>query len=263
MSNYKKSKNSAVKHTRLWHYTNYEALKTIIESKSLRLTNIKELNDLFENEYLPDYLNGKLYIASFTHREIESYFFWSTYTKEENGVIIVFNTKKLKNHIENISMVTNKNNTKIMESNEQSEIYYIKSLSEKNKYNWYIKNIELLDVIYKKYREGKSDEEKTMFGFYKSKEWDNEEETRIRLCLEAHKDRVSLNYKTNRLEYNSPEDTHLYMQLSDELIEQIEVIINPWATDDFKRKVEVLLQVNNIPIKNISDSSLKGKVKKR
>lgn len=160
-------------------------------------------------------------------------------------------------------MFTNMNNIKIMSSNEQSERYYIQSLLEKNEYNWHIKNIELLDVIYKKYRKGKSDAEKTMFGFYKSKEWDNEEETRIRLCLEAHKDRVSLNYKTNRLEYKKPEDTYLYIQLSDELIEHIEVIINPWATDEFKRKVEVLLQGNNIPIKNVRDSSLKGKVRKR
>lgn len=72
----------AKKHQKVSHYTTIDALKCILENKSLRLTRLDFVNDVYEDKRIDDLGKGKIFTACFTHRKTESNMFWNLYAKK-------------------------------------------------------------------------------------------------------------------------------------------------------------------------------------
>ena len=75
------------------HYTNLNALLSILRNKELKATRIDLLDDRNEGEYLKPLMehNDSLpYIVSLNHEEDENISLWYMYTRAETGVRVSF-----------------------------------------------------------------------------------------------------------------------------------------------------------------------------
>lgn len=153
----------------LYHFTSFEALKTILNSGKFRLSRISNLNDSKESKYINPFFDGKVFTFSLT-KTIKEYF-WDNYTQgfgKEGGIIIQI--KNIRGWYE--SIVTKDGNAfqKVLKSN----IDY-KSYNQEN--DWGIYDISCLKVIYKDYPENDFDFDNETYEIYKDcKLFDNSEQ---------------------------------------------------------------------------------------
>ena len=236
-------KEKAYEATRLYHYTTYESLLNIIDSKSFRLSKINLLNDKKEM----DFGNNKEYfILSLTGNK-EYISMWSMYGKPSGIKIrIDFPKKPLKKCLEK---------SNIYEDSELRISYFNKTaplLTIDKRFD--VEDCTLCSVAYldkdkKSFKyNGKefSDIAVTdnsldyMSGFIKYDCWEFEKEIRVRVKAIA----------------NSKND-YVYIKLSDELLEGIAVTFNPWMPDKFKKMIR-----DNLDKKKIMccDSSYDGQI---
>ena len=79
------------------HYTNLNALLSILRNKELRATRIDLLDDRNEGEYLKSLMEHNdsfPYIVSLNHEKDENISLWYMYTRPETGVRVSFTVKK-------------------------------------------------------------------------------------------------------------------------------------------------------------------------
>ena len=241
------------KHHRVHQYTTYEALKKIISNKSLLLNRIDRVNDTIENRYIDDLWKKKVYIACFTHREHESYFFWNTYAKSSSiGVMISFLTADLRE----LSIHPDAECEKAPLGKCNKSDLSIGFSPAVDASTWGVFDYSVLDVMYCP----RDIDPRTLDHFQgriKFPEWDMESETRIRVairpkCLEARN-------KAAEIEYLTPENEYVFAKLPETCFESMVITLSPYADKTLKCQVEELLKNNGLLDKvQIRDSILTG-----
>lgn len=116
----------AERHSYYYHYTSIDALKSMLQSKTLRLSHITKLNDLTEGFNHNNDLKN-LYVGSFSFSSHESVALWSIYNSSLNKAIRIKFTKA--------SILKTIKNTVCCHDPETRKEYVIK-------------NIKLVDITY-------------------------------------------------------------------------------------------------------------------
>lgn len=250
---YKKAEESANKHRRLYHYTDFNSLRYIIKNHSLMLTRIDKVNDLMENRHLIDLWKEKVFVSCFTHRIPETYFFWKSYPKSCNdGVRIDFCNIAL-NNSEGIFWDSE---CKAAISAEKQSSFEMKT--EILNKDWLLHAFYKNDIIYAK--RGSESEYENWAARCKYKEWDLEEETRIIAALRPNC--FEANLIDLKFEYHRPNEEAIFLKLPSKCIETMRITLNPWADETLRSKVESLLKEEGLhKIVKVYDSVLKGEIK--
>jgi len=238
--NYVKAVELAKSHKRLFHYTTFEALNSIISNKSLLLKRIDKLNDAVENERLLDLWKKKVFVSCFTYRDYESYFFWQSYAKgSHEGVMLSFDSSLMNNMTIHPDAKCQEPELNKYDRTDDS----IEFSSLINSYAWGIYDKSLVDIMYIP-RNIKIHNNDNFQGRFKYAEWDMELETRIRIsvrprCFEAR------TVKTE-IEYLTPENEYIFAKLSNDCIEAMSITLSPFANQELNKKVNELLIKNDL-----------------
>ena len=237
---------SAKTHPIISQYTNLEALKKIIENKTLRLTRIDKLNDHVENSKIHPLWAKKVYVACFTHREHESYFFWNTYCKNKSyGVMISFPT----DFLQNLPVHPD-------EKCQEAPLEFIKRTvpnvafsKDVSRNTWAVFDYSCVDISYipRNITLEKSEfqnESSNFQGRLKYVEWDMENETRLRVSIRPKCREVSS--MVNEQSYYKPDNGYLYVKLSTECLESMTITLSPYSNSSLEKEVEQLLIDNNL-----------------
>lgn len=186
----------------LYHFTSFNALKSILHSKKFRLSSLSIVNDPDEMIYLDNIWKKKVFIISFTNK-IDDYF-WDNYVKStKEGVCISIRNKNLDNFT---CYDENNNKFKSFIDNGNKSVVNHKSY-DKNE-DWEIYDISCLKVLYTDYIEEYRDYRYDLIdifsncenlnkqelisefssikaqGFIKSKKkWEQESEYRVRITV--------------------------------------------------------------------------------
>ncbi|MGM9669184.1 MAG: hypothetical protein ACI3VZ_05465 [Faecousia sp.] len=230
----------ANRHTLVHQYTTLAALDKIISNKSLRLTRIDLLNDTVENACMLELWQKKVFVSCFTHRESESYFFWKTYAKgDSTGVRLSLDARLLCQLPIHPDAMCEKEQLSICKET-IPESSFVDVISSEM---WGIYDVSLIDVMYISRNQNLENIEHHQ-GRFKYIEWDSEEETRLRVAIRTK----CLEFRANgrELQYLTPSDEYVYVKLSDACLENLIITLSPFASDDFREKVEELLRKNNL-----------------
>lgn len=230
----------AKSHKRLFHYTTFNALKCIIDNKSLRLTRIDLLNDFVEDGKIVDLWKRKVFVSCFSFRERESYFFWRTYAKgSEDGVILSIEREKLEEgHIFPDAKC------------EQEPLELCKKTDTRQQYSqnidaatWGVYDYSIVDITYIP-REYRVRDNESFQGRFKYAEWDMESETRIRVAIRPKCSEIVLGKKG--FEYRLPKEEYVYLRLSKECLQSMSITLSPFADEELESKVNQLIRENNL-----------------
>ena len=230
----------ASQHPFVHQYTTFEALDKIINNKSLRLTRIDLLNDTVENKHMLELWKKKVYVSCFTHREVESYFFWKTYAKgDSTGVRLSIDAKLLCQSTIHPDAMCEEEQLSICEKTILGSSFSEAISSEA----WGIYDSSLVDVLY--IPRGQRLENIEHFqGRFKYVEWDAEEETRLRVAIRPKC--LEFRAQGRELQYLTPSNEYVYVKLSDACFENMGITLSPFASDDLREKIEELLHKNNL-----------------
>lgn len=245
MEAYEESKKLALSHKKLYHYTNFKALREILTNMSLRATRLDGVDDKKENNRIDEFWKEKLFVICFTYDEVNEQKFWDNYTRDNQGVRIEFEPKTL----QNLTVYLDKECKNKLEYINRSDSQY------NNKDAWGYMDISMLDIEYVDdlYEGLVYDEDfpnlihndKTGFAKEKSYSWENE--TRIRIALRPKGfENVLINkaFRTIKPNFN-----HIYIKITEEMLNGMRIILNPNADIEFKNQVENLC--NNLNLSHI------------
>lgn len=249
----------AEKRQAIYHYTTIDSLYKILLTKSFRFSRIDQMNDLLEAKRCLDLYNN-FYVLSFSHSRLESIPLWNMYAKEHRGVIIRFTNNYLF---------------------DKSKIYFYRGISKKyfvrsdNYLNTnfyyddsdegiYAKDPIRIQVIYsddaqknrvgrKVFQSGKYEitgmNPNILIGI-KTEAWKHENELRYYIRIE---DSTKLNV------------SHLYAELSDDILSGMQIIFNPFLSDfdknSIKQMVSKLLGESIFQKVEFKNSSLEGSIR--
>ena len=215
---------------RLYHYTTYESLLTIINGKSLRLSRLDLLNDKAELKlgFHDDVTNN--YVISFTNKK-EYVSMWAMYGKPSGIKLrLDFNTSAFIKCINNLFYDSQKSNS--ITKKKKKKLFNIPSDS--------FDQVQLSDVVYldkdsmrlrhdgRLIKELSADDKiiKRMTGFIKYDAWEFEKETRLRVRLHENRDMKICNNRD-----------YIYCGISDDLIKSFRITFNPWMSPLLKEEV--------------------------
>ena len=227
-SDYNKSKENFNKERKLYHFTDFNAVKKIFGDMKFRMSKISSnnLNDGTEKETIDAIWKDKIFIMCFTNCMKE--YFWENYAKgKKQGVCIEVDMGKFK-----YNKIVSKDGIVL----EKKTDYLHEKTNDEN--DWIIHDISGLEVVYKDNPSKDCYYDKELITLYEGcndvgnnkplqenfkyynnqgyskdrKKWDIENEYRIR-CTIRPKGSETYTYKTNILYYR-PNFEHLYIDLS-------------------------------------------------
>lgn len=234
------------------HYTSYESLVQILKNKSLRLTRYDLMNDYAEKQLSKAPDGDYRYIVSFTGTTKESVAMWALYGKHSS--------LKLRLDIPCGKLIESVNQSFFFDSKKEIIIPFNRTSTIPSDYRR--KNFSLSDVVY-------YDKRRNMFrlsgktlknievspkniddlaGTIKYDAWEYEKEARLTVLL--HRDNVDTN--------NSY--THIYTNLSDDLIKSMTVTYSPWIPDEVFYELKTSIDALAGTKLNHKRSSLLGEV---
>lgn len=220
---------------RLFHYTNIESVKKIVQTQGLVLSTVDNMNDQREKRSFGEDVWKQIRIASLMEADVESIAMWSMYSFPwEYGARISFDAKKLRKCIcsnpeiyegvinggnidwnyqkrlspddYNLSLGAVAYSDKLFPETKDAEI------SWSNKHNKLLKNkITAAD----------------MAGYIKHTAWDYEKE--IRILFKAK---------------GKPVSEKLLVKLSDEVIDSMHVMLGPLVSGEAKKELEGVTGIN-------------------
>ena len=254
--NYEIAKKDFEKTKILFHFTDFESLKLILETKTFRLSRISNLDDKEEKKYIPQFFRNKVFTMSFTSCIKE--YFWNEYTKgmgKKGGVIIkISNNNKWYFDIQSESgfkyNYINKTdvNYKSYDNAEDWGIYDISGLKvcyKDNPLKDYTINREIL-TLYSGCSIFNDNPSRLINienpGYVKESKWDIEEEFRIRVTMRPKGFEESIEYCKNVI-HETP-FTYIYLNMQNNF-DLMEILIS----SDFEYKDELFQICSSIGIK--------------
>jgi len=253
---YLEKKRAANSHAVLYHYTKFETLLTIIKGRSFRLSNLSQINDPIEYERLgtDPYIKDKVYVACFNHFKKDTIPMWKMYASGPDGIRIAFRKKDLL-FFEDESQYYVTIDTKSMQLNLHNE--------------WAIKDISKLDVIYDDNQErysydifpyGDDDlavKKPDAAGYIKTKDWEFEKETRIRVGLKNR--RLGAKLIKTEIVYLPPSFTHIYCQVPLDTLLNMSIMFGPLSCNTQRKEMtaEIHAALSNYSDDKISNSKIR------
>ena len=230
-------------HKNLYHYTNPDALKAILKNHSLRLGCIDSVNDSDENKRITSLWNAKVYVLCFTYElEISPYFF-----KNYGKIRLEFATEDVKfdkiySEPELINFFKDFSNDLGGQTNGSHKSYG-------DVKDWCIYDKILADVYYTdcfnkhiakngyELNAGLIKQKSGLDNNGKSRNWEMEAETRLRVALRPVGSENVLDEKTNKLYQPKPDFKHVYIRLP--IIKSIS--LSPFITiEERKQTIQIL-----------------------
>jgi hypothetical protein len=247
---------AAQQHRLIYQYTTFGALEKIIGNKSLRLSRLDLVNDKIENSAITKLWKQKVFVSCFTHREHESYFFWKTYAKgSTDGVRITFDSRTLGG----LSVHPDEKCKETPLSLCKRSSIGVAASTDIKAENWGVYDYSCIDIMYLP-RDETGECLENYQGRLKYIEWDMECETRLRIAVRPKGLEFISDGRINK--YLIPENDYIYVLLSDEVLNSMQITLTPVANKDLRGKVERLLRENNLFDKvQINRSVLTGEVK--
>lgn len=198
-------------HKILYHYTDIGGIKAILENNSLRLTRLDKVNDPCENNRIDELWSKKVYVGCFTHTLDNEDYFYNEYNHIRLTVSIeqyapsVFFDSKCKNKLETIKRGDFK--YKEYDKVEDWGIYDVSFADIE-----YVENISLSTTKNGrpicpgliKESQGKDEDGK-------SRNWEQEKETRLRVTLKPKGPEFELKKETNSFLYPKPPEKLEYL----------------------------------------------------
>ena len=223
---------------RIYHYTTFESLLTIIKNKSLRLTRLDFLNDKAEKNLICGFETDQNYIMSFCNNEKEYVSMWAMYGKLSGiKVRMDFPLKNMKsvsmdNYFfdsdlnYNIPINNSKDTAFIDRSIQVSDVFYLEKNSNLIKHN----TNPFPNLVYNEQLK------KQLSGFLKYDAWEFEKELRLKVTLND-------NYQKNSPQY-------IYLMLPDDFFNDLAVTYNPWISNLLYLELKETL--NRLAVREIS-----------
>lgn len=219
---------------RLYHYTTYESLISILKNKSFRLSRVDLLNDRAEQKLSGLDKLHKKYIMSFT-REKEYVSMWAMYGKPSGIKIrLDFSRQKLYEAIKN-------NFFKDPQLKQKIDLYTTEKAGIFSKKDFVISDVVYIDKDNKELRHN----EKaflniwaeqyivdSMSGFIKYDVWEFERETRLRVEI-----------FDSESENTSEKQYYIYAGINEELIKDFHITFNPWMSAEMKAELQKSLNL--------------------
>ncbi len=257
------AKKDACERSKLWHYTSFEILKKILESKQLKFNRIDKVNDRLESKIFgDDELSHLVYISCFSKTECESIPMWDIYGKNKHGVRIGF---QLKCCDFSRNFIDNQGKTKC-----EPTVYPLEHIKKKNILcaDWYY-DVEMKDIVYDidqfknsfiRQNLDKSCNEiynLTYMAAIKRREWQYEEECRFVAYLKSTRDGICI-----------PEIDAIYVPIKYENLQSITITFNPWMEEkdkenvkDFIESIEELKEIDTIYQNSVLEGELKEELR--
>lgn len=249
----------------LYHYTNLSSLAMILKTKTLRLNSLKNMDDAEEVKTKnSDFLGKYCFVSSWTDDENESIPLWNLYTYNMTGIRIkmcknpfVFDQTKLY-YYEDLNKIFDIPFAKeIMHKN---NLYYYPNLPLLRKVN-YTKDENLIFPEPINYLHKNSDGTFDITGNfidinkYKRDCWQFQNEWRYGLLFFPHdaQGRLKMQLEVNA---NDMPFWHIDLPLSDEALNDIEIVTGPRMTEGDKILLKSLIDTY-CPSAIIKDSQLK------
>jgi len=203
---------------RIFHYTTYESLITIIKSQSFRLTRLDLLNDKAEQTLISGFETDQNYIMSFCNSEKEYVSMWAMYGKSSGIKIrLDLSSKNLErvsfdnyffdsNLTKNIPINSGKGTPFLDRDIQLSDVVYLDKDTNSIKHN----NNPFPNLVV--------DEslKKQLSGFLKYDAWEFEKERRLKITLNDDHQK------------NSPQ--YIFMKLPDDFFSDFSITYNPWVS---------------------------------
>ena len=233
----------AEKRDSLSHYTDVEALLTILSEKKFKASRLDYLDDLQEKSFIQDMIdqNETLpYVVSFDHSQSENIALWCMYTKNDTGVRVTFYAdKQYSRHLfgslfkEGVSIEAyrkGQNMPIIFSSFRGSEGEFL--------YPSVYVHTKISDVLYdEKICKGKTPlpagdiKDWLTYAAIKAEEWKFQNETRVVADFE------SLNSGPGREEL-IPRFDYLKLPIGFEMLEKIVITFSPWMGIQMKEAIK-------------------------
>jgi hypothetical protein len=261
----------AKKHQSLSHYTSFDALESILHNRSIKLSRMDKINDLYEEDRNYGFWSNKVFVACFTHESQESILYWYIYTgkRKEEGIMIKAPTKFLMQNIKVFADCQCSSYEFSQTKQSDPKITNYQHIDDWGIYDttWadisYVKNFTKYECklpIYEDLKDCVNLSERDLYesihvGFLKSIPWHAEKETRLRVSV-----RPKGLENTNR-GVEKPSFEEMYFFLQDDLLKSFEIILNPWADQMFENKVKVLLKQENLSMVKIRRSEIHGTIR--
>lgn len=258
-----KASEDCQKHDELLQYTSFDSLTKIVSNRTILCNSLGRVNDRLEQSRkgIEDLTQG-FYVSCFCHYPYEIVPFWFMYggNKNEEKALLRFRNfaSKLDNAIESDWAWTSEN--KLIYFDPQKLFFYNRGRVSCNpicdpnvEQRQTIKTIRMFDIDYKlpddevftkeyakpgnvSFDNGESYIPTSLLdvrnvGMQKTVHWEYEAETRLRCMMST---------------INAPYFDFLLLRLKDEVFRGLEIVANPWATDDFLQRIKDLVDASTL-----------------
>ena len=254
----------------LLHYTNLDVLGIILRDKTLKLNSIKNLNDRLEQKRKGiERFTPNFYVSSFCHYPHEIVPFWFMYGGNRNKEKILLRFKNFANTFENTFFddwaITSEGkilyfDVRNLFHDGGSGISINPKKDPTIESRQTVSKVRMFDIIYKpasdevflnSYRKSSEisfDDGKSFIslpmqdlrtvGKYKTVNWEYEAETRVQ-CMMNILDNCFFDF--------------LLLRFKDEAFRDLNIVANPWASDEFIQEIEEKVKTSDLP-KKIKDT---------
>lgn len=229
---------------KIFHYTSYESLITIIKNKSFRLSRLELLNDKAEQRLIGGFETDQNYIMSFCNNEKEYVSMWAMYGKSSGiKVRLDFSSKLLERYaFENYYFdadltkripIYSGEGTPFLDRNVQvSDVVYLDKDNNSIKHNTNPFPNLVVDESLKK----------QLSGFLKYDAWEFEKERRLKVTLND--------------DHKNDSHRYIFLKLHDEILSDFSVTYNPWISKLLQEElIETLNRVAGREVRQRSSSS--------
>ncbi|SCC46541.1 hypothetical protein [Bacillus wiedmannii] len=239
----------------LYHYTNLETLKLILENKTFRLSSLSRMDDLEEGETEDFQKLGRFtYISSWTDNPYESLALWS-YSKGNDGVRVkmrkdIFKTEYINENsiIDGIGISIEENfNIGLLDLMKNKNVSFVPPRAELIRVTY--TNLERLlrPTVFKKCQCGQGIVQTENLGIFKRAGWQEQREWRYRLSSLPF-NMIELAHEHNNFDFHLEKLRHredlgfIDLPLKDDVFDDMEVLCSPLMGEESKLEVKRVLE---------------------
>ncbi|MGG1137225.1 hypothetical protein [Bacillus mycoides] len=258
----------------LYHYTNLETLKLILQNKTFRLSSLNRMDDLEEGDTADFNKLGRfIYISSWTSNPNDSLLLWS-YSRGNDGVRLrmkpdLFKTVHINGviNIHGVNVTANAEyNPRVLELMQNECVSFVPHKAELCRVTYTNLDRLLRPTVYKQCGCGNFGIETQDLGIFKRTEWEDQKEWRYRLSslpfsMREHVGWFNNNDRESLLKsIRSREDLgYIDLALKDDVFDDLEILCSSKMSQESKKELMDLLN-QYAPNATVKDSALKIRV---
>ncbi|MGN8647873.1 hypothetical protein ACTNEO_04960 [Gracilibacillus sp. HCP3S3_G5_1] len=255
----------------LYHYTNLDTLRLILQNKTFRLSSLSRMDDLEEGDTKDFQKLGRfIYISSWTSNPNESLLLWN-YSRGNEGVRIrmkpnIFKTEKINRKVSlhgKSGHVNNEFNIGLLDLMQNENVLFQPTQAELFRVTYTDLDRLLRPKVYTKHNDGSYTILTQDLGIFKKVEWQDQQEWRYRLS--------SIPLNANEIFFfehsEAPEELidkirtredlgYVDLPLKDDVFEDLEILCGPKMSESGKIELKKILD-NYAPNTIIKNSGIR------